>query len=126
MYINPLERMKKIHIWIGSFVGTDKEFEVYFEQKNEACQFCLDIGIDEYDEDLIGIIPPITNHVNISELLEKIPVDESEISNIIIKCKELGVNKGNAIFYYLDSTINIIDNIRFNQLKYIGKFNTSF
>ncbi|WP_172915409.1 immunity 22 family protein [Capnocytophaga canimorsus] len=124
MYINPLERMKKIHIWIGSFVGTDKEFEVYFEQKNRVCQFCLDIGIDEYDEDLIGIIP-ITNYMNIPELLEKIPVDESEIPNIIIKCKDLGINKVNAVFYYLDSTISIIGN-RFNQLQYIGKFNTSF
>ncbi|CEN45503.1 conserved hypothetical protein [Capnocytophaga canimorsus] len=84
MYINPLERMKKIHIWIGSFVGTDKEFEVYFEQKNEACQFCLDIGIDEYDEDLIGIIPPITNYVNISELLEKKSLLMNQKSQILL------------------------------------------
>ncbi len=126
MYISPIERMKKIHIWIGSYFDGIEKYEEYFKQDNSPSQFCKDIGIEEYDDDFIGIIPLFYNEVNILTLLLKVPVEESEKSKILKRCNNLGLEKGNAIFYLTDSSICIKDTENdYNGLLYIGIYNSS-
>ena len=55
--MNPLERMKKIHLWIGTTTKTQEEYDEYSDQDHDTSPFATDIGIEEYDEDFIGIIP---------------------------------------------------------------------
>ena len=38
MYLSPLERMKKVHIWIGTFSGSEKEYEDYFNLQDSPCR----------------------------------------------------------------------------------------
>lgn len=126
MYINPLERMKKIHIWIGFFSKRENEYEQYFDQEVPPCQFCKDIDCEEYDEDFIGIIPLFKEKVGIEQLLDEVPIDENEIPKVIEKCKAMNISDGNAIFYITDASI-IIKNTEksYNELKYIGIYNSS-
>lgn len=126
MYISPIERMKKIHIWIGSYFDGIEKYEEYFNQDNPPCQFCKDIGIEEYDDDFIGIIPLFCDEVNILTLLLEAPVEESEKNKILKRCGALGLEKGNVIFYLTDSSIYINDaeNV-YNGLLYIGIYNSS-
>ena len=44
MYLSPLEKMKKVHIWIGTFSGSEKEYEDYFNLQDSPCRFCIDIN----------------------------------------------------------------------------------
>ena len=70
MYVSPLERMKKVHIWIGSFLESEEVYEDYFNQQHSPCPFCVDINADEYEEDFIGIIPLFNEEQDISVLLQ--------------------------------------------------------
>lgn len=126
VYISPIERMKKIHIWIGSYFDETEKYEEYFNQDNPPCKFCKDIGIEEYDEDFIGMIPLFRDEVDILTLLLEASVEESEKSKILKRCGNLGLEKGNAIFYLTDSSIciNDIENV-YNGLLYIGMYNSS-
>jgi len=58
MYISPTERIKKIHLWLGTTAVDEQTYFSYFQQENGISQFAYDIGLDEeYDEDMIGILP---------------------------------------------------------------------
>ncbi|MBI1645805.1 immunity 22 family protein [Capnocytophaga sp. 051621] len=126
MYIDPLERMKKIHIWIGFFSKGENEYEQYFNQEELPCQFCKDIDCEEYDEDFIGIIPLFEKKVGVEQLLDEVPIDENEIPKVIEKCKAMNISGGNAIFYMTDASI-VIENTekKYNELKYIGIYDSS-
>ena len=126
MYLSPLERMKKVHIWIGTFSGSEKEYEDYFNLQDSPCRFCIDINTDEFDEDFIGIIPIFNEEQDISILLQHVPIDMDDIKNALIKCKAMELVKGNAVFYLTDVSLTIPNKEKsFNGLKYIGMYNSS-
>jgi len=127
MYISPLQRMKKIHIWIGTTSKSEEEFEKYFDQDNEISEFALDIGIEEYDEDFIGIIPIFSKTESIDTLLKEIPLKQHLYDTVVNKCKELGIINGNAILYLTDSQVEVALPFKnkYNDLKYIGIFESS-
>jgi len=126
MYLSPLERMKKVHIWIGTFSGSEKEYEDYFNLQDSPCRFCIDINTDEFDEDFIGIIPLFSEEQDISILLQQVPIDMGDIKNALIKCKAMELVKGNAVFYVTDVSLTIPNKKKsFNGLKYIGMYNSS-
>lgn len=126
MYLSPLEKMKKVHIWIGTFSGSEKEYEDYFNLQDSPCRFCIDINTDEFDEDFIGIIPLFSEEQDISILLQQVPIDMGDIKNALIKCKAMELVKGNAVFYVTDVSLTIPNKEKsFNGLKYIGMYNSS-
>lgn len=126
MYLSPLERMKKVHIWIGTFSGSEKEYEDYFNLQDSPCRFCIDINTDEFDEDFIGIIPLFNEEQDISILLQQVPIDMDDIKNALTKCKAMELVKGNAVFYLTDVSLTIPNKEKsFNGLKYIGMYNSS-
>jgi hypothetical protein len=127
MYINPVERMKKIHIWIGTVTVSENIYNEYFDQDNNISLFMKDIGInEEYDEDFIGILPLFNEEKDIEYLLNEIPVDTNNIKNIMEKCEKSGINKGNAVVFFTDSSIEVVKPYKdsYNGLKYIGMFNS--
>lgn len=118
--------MKKVHIWIGTFSRSEKEYEDYFNLQDSPCRFCIDINTDEFDEDFIGIIPLFSEEQDISILLQQVPIDMGDIKNALIKCKAMELVKGNAVFYVTDVSLTIPNKEKsFNGLKYIGMYNSS-
>lgn len=127
MYMNPLERMKKIHLWIGTTTKTEREYEEYFGQNNDVSPFGKDIGIEEYDEDFIGIIPPFEQEIALSDILNEAPIDSSDIKSVLEECKRLNIEKANVVLYLTDASVEILKPYKdnYNELKYIGLFNSS-
>jgi len=83
------ELIIKCHLWIGTSVEDETNYMSYFEldystQGNfdspdyERCQFCLDVGLDWYDEDEIVIVPRIDEEVDLDTLLAEVPIHEKE------------------------------------------------
>ena len=104
MYLSPLERMKKVHIWIGTFSGSEKE----------------------YEEDFIGIIPLFNEEQDISILLQEVTIDMDDIEDVLTKCKVMNIKKGNAVLYLTDASLVVPNKENnFNGLKYIGMYNSS-
>ena len=127
MYMHPLERMKKIHLWIGFTSKTEKEYEEYFDQDSNTSQFGKDIGIEEYDEDFIGIIPLFEQEVDVNDILDEIPIDDDCIESVLSECKRLDIEKVNAVFYLTDASVEITKPYKenYNGIKYIGLFDSS-
>ncbi|AUQ24223.1 immunity 22 family protein [Dickeya zeae] len=122
-----------VHIWVGSNFQSEEKYMDYFEldysvegdfsnQNYKLCGFCRDVGIEWYDEDFIGIIPRHDEDVSLDELLIDAAVDRSELSELKKKCKDLGIEKANAIFWYQDPSVVVNGEADYNGLKYIGSF----
>lgn len=133
-----MERMSKIHIWIGNTKKSEEEYYKYFEldystegdfddPNYKVCQFCQDIGEKWYDEDFIGIIPLFEEPVEIRTLLDSISLKPESYQPVIDKCTELGITTANAVFYLTDAEIQIPKPYKksYNDLVYIGLFDSS-
>ncbi|WP_238619191.1 immunity 22 family protein [Bacteroides salyersiae] len=118
--------MRKVHIWIGTFSGSKKEYEDYFNLQDSPCRFCIDIDADEFDEDFIGIIPLFNEEQDISVLLQEVPIDMDDIEDVLTSCKVMNIEKGNAVLYLTDVSLVVPNKEKnFNGLKYIGMYNSS-
>jgi hypothetical protein len=133
-----MERIKIIHLWIGTTEKNEEDYLKYFEldystegdfddPEYKLCEFCKDINKQWYNEDFIGIIPLHKNKILVGELIKETPIDRNEISKIIEECNRLNIVKGNAIFYLTDAEIEINKPYKenYNGLKYIGKYSSS-
>ena len=128
-----IELSFKSHLWIGTSLESDANYMEYFKldysshqengcPKHKKCRFCIDIGIDWYDEDYITIIPRFAQEVDLDTLLMTAPVRTEEKNNIKMHCANLGVKKANAIFCYSEPNLIISEphKASYNGLKYIG------
>jgi hypothetical protein len=129
MYIDAVERMKKIHIWIGNTSLNQEKYDKYFSQDDDVSDFFKDLGIfEEYDEDFIGIIPIFKEALPIEEIFKKeIPINNKDVTKAINECRKLDVLYANAVVFLTDSTVLISDiKDSYNGLKYIGLFKSCF
>lgn len=124
--MHALDRMKKVHIWIGTTLLSEDDYYKYFDQDNGTCPFCLDIGVEEYDEDFMVIIPLFEKEIDIKEILTEVVIDDNEIESVINECKNKNISKANAVFYITDASVVINEPYlnNYNGLKYIGLYNT--
>lgn len=132
--MDALDRMDRVHLWIGTTKKQEEEYLEYFEldfstegdfsdPSYKVCGFCEDLDIKWYEEDFIGIIPLYEEEVELDEILEEAAVDSDEIDNVKAICQSLGINKANAILWYADAEIEINNPKKsYNGLKYIGTF----
>lgn len=127
MYISPLERMKKLHLWIGATTKSGEEWNRYFESENGLSQFSIDIGMEEYDEDFIGILPLFDHAIDIAAVLNEIPVDQNCIEDIIKTAHSLGTEKANAVFYLTDSSVKLMEPLKthYNDCAYFGLYDSN-
>lgn len=129
--------MSKVHVWVGINNVDDETFEKYFELDYDdpdmdiddplykVCRFCLDINEKWYDEDCIGVYKE-DNIVDVRVLLEELSVSQETLIEIQNICEKKGLENVNSMFFYIDSEIVVADlNKLYNELTYIGKFNTS-
>lgn len=129
--------MSKVHVWVGINNSDDEAFESYFELDYDnpdmdiddyiykVCQFCLDINEKWYDEDFIGVYKE-DSMVNVRVLLEELSVSQDTMEVIQNICIKKGLENVNAMFYYMDPEIEVTDkNKLYNELHYIGKFDTN-
>ena len=91
--------MNKIKIWLGTFQGDNDEYLSYFEDETE-CNFSKDIQEIEYDPDFIGIIPLFDKFLDIEELVKETPLGKKSREELVRQCHEMGINYGNAIYFY--------------------------
>lgn len=127
MYISPLERMKKIHLWIGATSKSDEEWNQYFERENGISQFSNDIGMEEeYDEDFIGILPLFDQVTDIVSILNEIPIGQDSIADVINQAHSMDMEKANAVFYLTDSSIKLLEPMkeRYNDCVYLGFYDS--
>lgn len=118
-------RKKQIYLWLGK-VNSEKSYNEYFNQEDGICLFCKDIGIEEYDEDLIGILPLSEKYMSINGALDQTPINHKEYSEAFEKCLQLHLEEINAIVFYTKSPyedISTPNNITLEGLHYIGLFN---
>lgn len=122
MYQDPIKRMSNIHLWIGNVNSSENEYDEYFDQDDEICGFCIDIGEEEYDEDFIGAIPKYEKLLDVKDILEDTILSKEEYQKVISICEQKGLNKVNATFYYSDTELKPDIRKMYNGLHYIGLF----
>lgn len=129
MYLSAVERMKKVHIWLGQVQKEEEDYFEYFNKEDGISQFSKDIGTEEeYDEDFIGMLPLFEQELPILQILEdEVPIDEEEIPKALQRCNELNMEFANAVFYLSDSSVVISEPFKksYNGLIYIGLYNSS-
>lgn len=129
MYISPTERMKKIHLWVGTTTADEETYNEYFDQEDDISQFSKDIGFnEEYDEDFIGILPLFGKEIPVEDILEnEVPLDKNSVAEVLEICKKMGIEKANAAFYLTDSSITVEEPYKdeYNGLKYIGEYKSA-
>ncbi|KOS60269.1 immunity 22 family protein [Lysinibacillus agricola] len=129
--------MSKVHVWVGINNADDETFEKYFELDYDdpdmdiddplykVCQFCLDINEKWYDEDCIGVYKEDST-LDVRIALEELSVSQETLLEIQDICIKKGLEEVNAMFYYMDSEIDVVDkNKLYNGLSYIGEFDTN-
>lgn len=121
--------MSKVNIWVGFINMSKNEFSAYFqidqndvEKGSGGCQFCKDVDINWYDDDLIGVYKSDSNE-DLNITLEELPIAPEEIEKVYNKCLEKNIKKANALFYYADSEVTVDENKKYNDLFYIDLFN---
>ena len=130
-----LDRIDKLHFWIGTTSKTRQEFLKYFEldystegdfdtPDYKVCGFCKDIGQKSYDEDFLVYEPFYEKEIYLIDILKESDIDESDILEVRDQCEKLGITKANAIFSYTDAELIIPKPYKesYNDLKYIGLF----
>ena len=133
-----MDRMSKIHVWIGLTEKTQKEFERYFDQRNAflfdsqgnekspseiiLSQFSKDLGKSHsFDEDFLTIYYNPNSDERDLALEELADLDSREL--LMEACDAKGITKANAMFFYTDAELQIPDpGKRYNDLTYIGVF----
>ena len=134
--------MKKIHVWFGKF-KTEKELKKYLDQNdyleawsvydnepptgNEEddkepntelrCDFCKEVHLDKYDEDLM-IMKYYKNSLNIKTIANDIGVDKNELETLLRGHSFIGFN---AVVAFEDNDLDEKDASRSETIKYIGK-----
>ncbi|MBG9452526.1 hypothetical protein ABE61_00075 [Lysinibacillus sphaericus] len=129
--------MSKVHVWVGINNADDETYEKYFELDYDdpdmdiddplykVCQFCQDINVKWYDEDCIGVYKE-DDTIDVRKALEELSISQETMLEIQDICIKKGLEKVNAMFYYMDSEIDVVDkNILYNELTYIGEFDTN-
>lgn len=130
-----MDDYNKVHLWVGTTFKPEEEYQKYFEldlskdgdfddPDYKVCQFCKDIGQVWYDQDFIGIIPRAEEEIDLDELFVEAAVDRDELPRVKEICKEKGIEKANAIFWYQDADLVVPKPYKeeYNGLKYIGMF----
>lgn len=122
-------------LWIGNDYSEESKYMSYFkldystqgdfdDSDYKQCQFCIDVGLDWYDEDFIGIIPRFERKVDLDTLLNKSPIKAKEKESVKKRCVELGIEKANTIFWYASPDFKLTPTCKnnYNVLKYIGVY----
>ena len=131
-----------MHIWLGTF-GSKEEFEKYLDQRkyleawtvydnepptgNEAedaepgpelrCDFCKELGLDTYDEDLM-VMKYYKIPVDHKTVAHDILADEKEFESL---CKKIKAGSFNSVIAYDDNGLNEKAALGSRTVKYIGK-----
>ena len=137
-----MNRISILHLWVGKTGKSQKEFDKYFNQsqafmfdsdgreKNPEeivlSQFSTDIGLKtSFDEDFLTIYFAADND-SLDETLMEVE-DSPDFENIKKACSEKGIDEANAMFFYTDIEIEISNsNEKYNDLTYIGKFQSPY
>jgi len=57
------------------------------------------------------------------ELVKETPLGKKSREELVRQCHEMGINYGNAIYFYSGDTRDIEVGEIFNQLVYVGEYN---
>jgi hypothetical protein len=89
------------HLWVGSTQKTKEQFMEYFNQDNKQCQFCKDVGIQNYNPNALYVYHGEMDFVE--EIIKKIIPDENLFDSMLVELKNYNIEKANALFCYVDN-----------------------
>lgn len=121
--------MTHIHVWIGTFIGSEEDFNQYLEVDKVrvklgvgGSQFDRDIGLNWYDEDHIGVYHSTTN-LSLKAAVDEIIGASGMLEDIYNLCLSKGINEANTMLYYFNDDLEVVTSDRLsNGLVYIGVF----
>ncbi len=124
-----MDRMSKIHVWVGLTDSGEDEFYNYFDLSPfheseegddfEICGFAKDLGKEIYNEDFIGIYFDEEDK-SLGLALDELP-DPELVDKLNKVCLDKDIKEANAMFYYTDARIEITDTSKkYNGLLYLG------
>lgn len=122
--------MTSIHVWVGT-AASAAHLEEYFridpasrDAGHGASQFDRDVGINWYDDDLIGVFFSATP--GLETCLDELPTSPETVAAVRVACLAAGISAPNALFYYTDADLTIASPTRlFGGLHYVGAFDNS-
>jgi hypothetical protein len=113
--------MDKIYLWIGFTNKTEEEYWNYFQSEDGISRFCLDVGLEWFDQDFMGYYYNKDSH-EIKTAIENTP-ESALYDSMLQACREKGIQQANAMFYYTGDDIEAIDeNKKYNDLTFVGVF----
>ncbi|MDR2710626.1 MAG: immunity 22 family protein [Burkholderiales bacterium] len=117
-----------ISVWMGTSNKTTEEFNKYtegLEDSNSNCPAHKEWGTTFIDTDLFVAYRTADRRVvPIEELVKEVGSSSKKTDLAIVKkAKEMGINEGNSLYYYLDATFHEEHpGSLYNGLKFIGTF----
>lgn len=124
-----------IQLWIGNSFSTEEEYKRYFLQHDDSedifapsCEFCRDIDECAYVDENLVLATRLLEPQSLDNIVNLIKVNQSEKNKILLKCADLGLQKANAFFWYINDNLDYPIEINppyldsYNELKYIGCF----
>jgi hypothetical protein len=116
--VDIIDRISKLHVWIGTTSKSREEFLNYFEldfstdgdfddPNYKVCGFCRDIGQKSYEEEFLVYEPFYKQEIDLLEIMKESDINPLDIMKAMDECKKLGIVKANAIFSYTDAKIII-------------------
>jgi hypothetical protein len=134
------------HLWAGVTQKTKEQFLEYFKQDGKECQFCKDVGINNYNPNALYVYH---GKMDCAEnVIESTVPDKNLFDTMFEELENLNLEKVNAMFCYVDNAYRdpkkdktfliykkefeqynikktkkfIDEKDEYNDLKYIGNF----
>jgi hypothetical protein len=119
---------KKFSLWIGKTDKSRDEWWSYFKGSDESDPSSpilqsldtLGIDFDFWGSHLTAGMKPTP----IPEVLKELPHSKDSEPLILEKCKSIGLEEANALFYYLGAIFKGDESILYNDLHFIGVFDS--
>jgi hypothetical protein len=123
-----MDYLDKIFLWLGVTSNNQEQFDEYFEldysediDNRKICGFCQDIGKKWYDEDFIGYLR-FNEEITILTILQQVPINEKDKSKVLDRCKDLGIELVNSVYWYSGEIEVPSKDKKYNELFYIGEY----
>jgi len=118
-----------VHIWMGSFGGSQDEFWAYFDEDEHdetdevTCGFCADLGARYHVDPDLFYGELFEGDRPVEDLMaDAFTRVEGDVDAALAAVRALGIERGNAIVSYGDPRLQVPTRPAFNGLRYIGVF----
>ena len=117
-----------LSLWMGKTDKSYDDFCAYFEgmeASDPSCPALRSLGATFIDVDFfVFYVTPGMKPVTVTELLKEVGCSKDSEKLILEKCKAIGLDEGNALFYYPGAIFKGDESALYNDLHFIGVFDS--